>query len=70
MGASSPFWGDFNVQQIPFYQLANRALKTGEYFWNWHVDLGTNFIASFSFYLLGSPFFWLSVPFPAEFTPI
>ena len=63
------FLGDFNVQQIPFYQLANRALKSGEYFWNWHLDLGTNFIASFSFYLLGSPFFWLSVPFPAEWTP-
>ena len=40
------FYGDFNVQQIPFYQLAHEAVKSGNIFWNWHTDLGANFIGS------------------------
>ena len=58
------YFGDYNSQQIPFYQLAHRAVRSGELFWNWNTDLGANFIGSYSFYLLGSPFFWLTVPFP------
>lgn len=34
--------------------------------WNHLTDLGVNFIGSYSFYLLGSPFFWLTIPFPGE----
>ncbi|WP_243007271.1 MULTISPECIES: YfhO family protein [Anaerotruncus] len=63
------FFGDFNVQQIPFYKLAHEAVRTGDIFWNWYTDLGANFIGSYSFYLLGSPFFWLTIPFPTEFVP-
>lgn len=63
------FFGDFNVQQIPFYKLAHQAVRNGNIFWNWHTDLGANFIGSYSFYLLGSPFFWLTLPFPTEFVP-
>lgn len=63
------FFGDFNVQQIPFYKLAHEAVKSGDFFWNWYTDLGANFIGSYSFYLLGSPFFWLTLPFPTEFLP-
>ena len=62
-------YGDYNVQQIPFYQLAHDAIRNGSFGWNWHTDLGANFIASYSFYLLGSPFFWLTIPFPNEFLP-
>lgn len=62
-------YGDYNVQQIPFYQLAHDAVRSGSLGWNWHTDLGANFIASYSFYLLGSPFFWLTIPFPNEFLP-
>ena len=29
------YYGDFNVQQIPFYQLANEAIHNGEIWWNW-----------------------------------
>ncbi|WP_028983628.1 YfhO family protein [Sporolactobacillus terrae] len=61
--------GDFNYQQIPFNMLSNRAIKSGDWFWNWSTDLGSNFIASYSFYTLGSPFFWLSLIFPASFFP-
>ena len=58
------FYGDFNVQQVPFYQLAHRAIRSGNLGWNPYTDLGVNFIGSYSFYLLGSPFFWLTIPFP------
>jgi len=60
------FYGDFNVQQIPFYIEANRAIRSGSFLWNGTTDLGVNFIGSYSFYLLGSPFFWLTLLFPAE----
>lgn len=60
------FYGDFNVQQVPFYRLAHDAIRAGEWGWNSRTDLGANFIGSYSFYLLGSPFFWLTIPFPSE----
>lgn len=59
--------GDFNYQQIPFNILSNRAFKTGDISWNWYTDLGSNFIGSYSFYTLGSPFFWLSLLFQPFF---
>ncbi len=63
------FYGDFNVQQIPFYQKCHEAIRSGNIFWDFGTDLGANFIGSYSFYLLGSPFFWLTIPFPNSFVP-
>lgn len=64
------FYGDFNVQQIPFYQHCHEMVRSGQFFgWDWQTDLGSNFIGSYSFYLLGSPFFWLTLPFPNDFVP-
>ena len=63
------FYGDFNVQQIPFYQMCHKAVRDGNIFWNTTTDLGANFIGSYSFYLLGSPFFWLTLPFPNFMVP-
>ncbi len=63
------YYGDFNSQQIPFYHLAHDAVQNGEIGWNWNTDLGANFIGSYSFYLLGSPFFWLSLIFPSTAVP-
>ena len=63
------FYGDFNVQQIPFYKLAHKAVRSGNIFWSWNTDLGANFIGSYSFYLIGSPFFWLTLPFPNDMVP-
>lgn len=63
------FYGDFNVQQIPFYQVAHAAVRSGNLGWNAYTDLGVNFIGSYSFYLLGSPFFWLTIPFPEAALP-
>jgi len=63
------YLGDFNVQQVPFYKLAHEAVRSGNIFWSWTTDLGANFIGSYSFYLLFSPFFWLTLPFNTEFVP-
>ena len=63
------FFGDFNVQQIPFYQLAHEAVTSGDVYWNWYTDLGVNFIGSYSFYLLFSPFFWITLIFPTSVVP-
>ena len=60
--------GDFNDQQINFYQYANSFVKQGGSF-SWATDLGSGFVNSYSFYLLGSPFFWLSLVVPAKFMP-
>lgn len=58
------YYGDFNAQQIPFYNLANDAVRDGQFGWNWYTDLGSDFMNSYSFYLIGSPFFWLSTLLP------
>lgn len=63
------YYGDFNVQEIPFYQLVHDAVRNGDIGWMHNVDLGTDMLSSFSFYLLGSPFFWLTIPFPSEAVP-
>ena len=63
------YYGDFNVQQIPFYQMCHDSILKGDVFWSWTTDLGANFIGSYSFYNLGSPFFWLTLPFPSEAVP-
>ena len=60
------YYGDFNSQQLPFYTLAHRAVQDGAFGWNWETDLGANFIGSYSFYLLGSPFFWITTLFPND----
>lgn len=63
------FYGDFNVQQITFYKMCHAAIRGGNISWSFTTDLGANFIGSYSFYLLGSPFFWVTIPFPNSFVP-
>jgi uncharacterized membrane protein YfhO len=63
------FYGDYNVQQVPFYQMCHDAIQSGNWHWSWTTDLGANFIGSYSFYLLGSPFFWLTMLFPSAVVP-
>lgn len=60
--------GDFNDQQINFYQYANQFVKQGGTF-SWATDLGSGFVNAYSFYLLGSPFFWLSLLLPSRWMP-
>ena len=60
--------GDFNSQQITFYRYMNAFVKSGGTF-SWATDLGSGAANAYSFYLLGSPFFWLSLVFPAAWLP-
>ena len=57
---------DLNIQQIPFNIAINNSIKSGSYLWCWFNDLGSNFIATFSFYNLFSPFNIIGYLFPAE----
>ncbi len=63
------YFGDYNMQQLPFYTLVHRAIRNGELFINMCTDLGSSIYTSYSFYLLGSPFFWLTIPFPEAALP-
>lgn len=63
------YMGDYNAQQIPFYMSAHRAIRSGAGLWDWYTDLGANFIGSYTYYMLGSPFFWLMLLFPTSWVP-
>lgn len=63
------YYGDFNVQQIPFYMHLHDLIRSGNLLYDWGTDLGGSVAGCYSFYLLGSPFFWLSVPFKSEMVP-
>lgn len=60
---------DFNLQQMIFGEVINYSLKDGSYLWTWFNDLGSNFIGTFSFYNLFSPFNVISYLFPATWYP-
>ena len=63
------YYGDFNVQQVPFYQMIHDAIRNGEWQWSTTTDLGSSVVGSYTFYMLGSPFFWLTLPFPSKVVP-
>lgn len=60
---------DFNQQQLPFNQHSAWTIRNSAVGWDWYTDLGVNFIGAFSFYTLGSPFFWISTLFPESAFP-
>jgi len=56
---------DFNDQQLTFATIVWDAFHDGQSGqWVWSLDLGLPLIGGFSFYNLGSPFFWGSLLFP------
>ena len=72
--------GDFNSQQISFYRYMNGFVKGAGYpnsafagaphnTFSWATDLGSGVMNAYSFYLYGSPFFWLSVLLPQRWLP-
>lgn len=63
------YYGDYNCQVIPFYQIMHNAIRNGEFGWNWYTDLGTSLVGGYGYYSLGSPFFWIMLPFPTEWIP-
>ncbi|MBR6103135.1 MAG: YfhO family protein [Ruminococcus sp.] len=61
------YYGDYNKQQIMFYTHLHDLVRGGDLAaWDHMVDLGSDTVSSFSFYLLGSPFFWLTIPLPSS----
>lgn len=68
-GGIFTYYGDYNCQQIAFYMHAHELVTSGQIGWDWNTDLGVNFIGSYSFYLLFSPFFWLTLPFDTSAVP-
>ena len=61
---------DFNQQQIPFTTgLHNSIIDSGLSGFSWCVDLGSSTLQAYSFYEMGSPFFWLSMLFPVHAFP-
>ncbi len=63
------YYGDYNAQQICFYRHAVECVHNGSLRWDWLTDLGSNFVGSYSYYMLGSPFFWFMCLFPASCAP-
>lgn len=63
------YYGDFNAQEIPFYQLIHDEILRGNTTWTSLTDLGAPTISSYLFYLIGSPFFWVTLLFPSEAVP-
>lgn len=63
------YYGDFNVQQVPFYQMVHDAIRNGQLEWSPTTDLGSSLVGSYTFYILGSPYFWLTLPFPSKAVP-
>lgn len=63
------YYGDFNVQQIPFYMHVHDAILAGNLGWDPITDLGVDLLGSYSFYCITSPFFWLTLPFPSSAIP-
>ncbi len=68
-GGIFTYYGDYNCQQIAFYMHTHELVTTGQIGWDWNTDLGVNFIGAYSFYLLFSPFFWLTLPFDTAVLP-
>lgn len=67
-GGVFTLFGDYNLQQIPFACVVNDTIKSGSQ-WSWSTDLGTSLIGGYSFYNLGSPFFWLTLFFHSSAYP-
>ena len=63
------YYGDYNAQQICFYENCVRMVQSGSFGGAWVTDMGSNFIGSYSYYMLGSPFFWLMCIFPSTWAP-
>ncbi len=59
-------YGDYNSQQIPFFKHCIEMVQNGTLGWDWGTDLGANFVGSYTYYTLGSPFFWFMCLFPAS----
>lgn len=63
------YYGDYNVQQIPFHRHGVEMFRNFNFGWDWCTDLGSNFMGDYSFYMTTSPFFLIMCLFPASWSP-
>lgn len=68
LGQPFHYAGDYNSQSMLFWQYANQFIKGGGSF-SWETELGSGFVNSYSYYMLGSPFFWASLWIPSKWMP-
>lgn len=68
-GGIFTYYGDYNCQQIAFYMHTHELVTNGQIGWDWNTDLGSSLIGAYSFYLIFSPFFWLTFPFETAMVP-
>ena len=59
---------DFNAETLPYYQLMNGAVRSGEVFWNWNIDIGSEFGTAFGIRIF-SPFTWPALLVPQSWVP-
>ncbi len=57
---------DMADQEVPFIIETKRMLLSGYPLWSWNHLLGDNFIGSYTFYTLTSPFVWFNCLFPDQ----
>ena len=62
--------GDYMTQIIPFIKESRRMILSGTPWWSHTSFLGANFIGTYAYYTLGSPFFWPLVCLPERYLGI
>lgn len=59
--------GDYSMQSIPFVYRIYDAVHSGQLNWDWSTGLGSQFLSSYAYYNLFSPFTLLYFLFPRSF---
>lgn len=62
-------YGDYNVQNIPFWNHFYDMYHDGLPAWDWESDLGMGFLTGYTFYGLTSPYTLISLIFPKSALP-
>lgn len=55
-GGILAFCEDFAGETLPYRYLAREAIRSGDIFWNWNLDLGSDFMQSFGLSYFTDPF--------------
>ena len=58
------FFGDFNVQQVPFYQMIHDAIRSGNFFWSWYHRPGGQHYRLLYLLSAGQPLLLADPPLP------
>lgn len=58
---------DYSTQLVPFIMETKRMVASGTPFWSWNSWYGDNFIGSYSYYTLTSPFVWPLILLPYDY---